>query len=99
MGQALHGSATTTEAIRRAIQHSQESLGMLAKRYGINPETAAIGEGRHGDKPAKALDITTDVLLSTERTARERTKSSNGGGHFRSGTPATGEANASLCQG
>ena len=30
MGQILHGSATTTEAIRRAIQHSQESLRTLA---------------------------------------------------------------------
>ncbi len=26
MGQILHGSATTTEAVRRAIQNSQESL-------------------------------------------------------------------------
>ena len=26
MGQVLHGRATTTEAVRRAIQHSQESL-------------------------------------------------------------------------
>lgn len=26
MGQVLHGSATTTEAIRRAIQNSEESL-------------------------------------------------------------------------
>ena len=26
MGQVLHGSATTTEAVRRAIQDSQESL-------------------------------------------------------------------------
>lgn len=26
MGQILHGSATTTEAVRRAIQDSQESL-------------------------------------------------------------------------
>ena len=41
MGQVLHGSATTTEAIRRAIQHSQESLRALAKRYGINPKTVA----------------------------------------------------------
>ncbi len=29
MGQVLHGSATTTEAVRRAIQHSQESLSTL----------------------------------------------------------------------
>jgi transposase InsO family protein len=41
MGQILHGSATTTEAIRRAIQHSQESLRALAKRYGINQKTVA----------------------------------------------------------
>jgi hypothetical protein len=40
MGQVLHGSATTTEAIRRAIQHSQESLraleGLAAGRDAID---------------------------------------------------------------
>src|SRR6202795_4310779 len=41
MGQVLHGSATTTEAIRRTIQHSQASLRALAQRYGINPKTVA----------------------------------------------------------
>ena len=41
MGQILHGSATTTEAIRRAIQNSQASLRELAARYGINPKTVA----------------------------------------------------------
>jgi transposase InsO family protein len=41
MGQVLHGSATTTEAVRRAIQRSQESLRSLAKRYGINQKTVA----------------------------------------------------------
>ncbi len=41
MGQVLHGSATTTEAIRRAIQNSQESLRTLSKRYGINQKTVA----------------------------------------------------------
>src|SRR3954463_12902974 len=39
MGQILHGCATTTEAVRRAIQHSQESLRAQAKRYGINQKT------------------------------------------------------------
>src|SRR5215204_5426380 len=39
MGQVQHGSATTTAAIRRAIQHSQASLRALAKRYGINQKT------------------------------------------------------------
>jgi len=41
MGQVLHGCATTTEAIRRAIQHSQASLRSLSKRYGINQKTVA----------------------------------------------------------
>jgi transposase-like protein len=46
MGQVLHGSATTTEAIRRAIQNSQESLRALAKRYGINQKTVVKWKGR-----------------------------------------------------
>jgi transposase-like protein len=41
MGQVLHGCAPTTEAIRRTIQNSQESLRALARRYGINPKTVA----------------------------------------------------------
>ena len=41
MGQVLHRGATTTETIRRAIQHSQESLRTLAQRHGINPKTVA----------------------------------------------------------
>ena len=54
MGQVLHGSATTTEAVRRAIQHSQESLRALAKRYGVNQKTVAKWRKRsspgHGTK-------------------------------------------------
>ena len=39
MGQVLHGSATTTEAIRRAIRARQESVRAAAKRYGVSPTT------------------------------------------------------------
>ncbi len=39
MGQILHNCARTTAAVRRAIQHSQESLLTLAGRYDINPKT------------------------------------------------------------
>ena len=46
MGQVLHGSATTTEAVRRAIQHSQASLRTLAKRHGINQKTVAKAKRR-----------------------------------------------------
>ena len=41
MGQVLHRSASTTEAVRRAIQNSQESLRALSKHYGINQKTVA----------------------------------------------------------
>ena len=39
MGQILHGSATTTEAVRRAIQNSEESLKALSEKHGINHKT------------------------------------------------------------
>lgn len=46
MGQVLHGSASTTAAVCRAIQHSQEGLRVLAKRHGINPKTVAEWRSR-----------------------------------------------------
>jgi transposase-like protein len=39
MAQVLHGSARTTEAVRRAVQRSEESVRSLAKRHGISPTT------------------------------------------------------------
>ena len=38
MGQILHGSATTTYAIRAAIQRSKASIQALSERYGVNAE-------------------------------------------------------------
>jgi hypothetical protein len=46
MAQVLHGCITTTEAGRRAMQNSQESLRALAKRYGINQKIVAKWERR-----------------------------------------------------
>jgi transposase InsO family protein len=64
MGQVLHGCATTTEAVRRAIQHSQESLRSLAKRYGINPKTVAKWKKRNsvGDLPTGPKEAKSTVL-------------------------------------
>ena len=64
MGQVLHGSATTTEAIRRAIQHSQASLRTLAKRYGINQKTVAKWKRRTSvvDIPTGPKDARSTVL-------------------------------------
>jgi len=55
MGQLLHGSATTTEAVRRAIQHRQESLRALAHRHGIKQKTVAKWKKRRStaDLPAR----------------------------------------------
>lgn len=60
MGQILHRGARTTEAVRRAIQNSQESLRALSKRYGINPKTVAKWKKRTS---------TSDLEDGTERSA------------------------------
>ncbi|NJM81924.1 MAG: IS481 family transposase [Tabrizicola sp.] len=64
MGQVLHGSATTTEAVRRAIQYSQESLRTLAKRYGVNQKTVAKWRKREGvaDLPTGPKEPKSTVL-------------------------------------
>ena len=41
MGQVRHGSATTTHAVRAAIQRSQASIAELSRDLGINPKTVA----------------------------------------------------------
>ena len=62
MGQVLHGSATTTEAVRRAIQHSQASLRALARRYGINQKTVANWKRR-----GSVADLPTDPRPEVDR--------------------------------
>ena len=67
MGQVHHGGATTTAAVRRAIQHSQESLRVLARRHGINPKTVAkwkrrtsVQDERTGPKQPRSTVLTID---------------------------------------
>ena len=67
MGQILHGSATTTEAIRRAIQDSQESLIALSRRYGVNPKTVAkwrrrtiVSDAKTGPSNPKSTVLTVE---------------------------------------
>jgi transposase InsO family protein len=68
MGQILHGSATTTEAVRRAIQNSQESLRVLAHRYGINQKTVAKWKRRASvqDLPTGPSEPKSSVLSLEE---------------------------------
>jgi transposase InsO family protein len=72
MAQVLHGSATTTEAVRRAIQHSQESLRALASRYGVNQKTVAkwkkrssVADRRTGPKEPRStvLSIEEEAII------------------------------------
>ena len=65
MGQILHGSATTTEAVRRAIQRSEESVRGLARRHGISPTTvqkwrkrASVSDARMGPKAIHSTVLT-----------------------------------------
>jgi len=64
MGQVLHGCATTTEAIRRAIQGSQESLRALSRRYGVNQKTIAKWKrrGSTADRPTGPRQRRSTVL-------------------------------------
>ena len=65
MGQVLHGSARTTEAVRRAIQLRQESVRALARRYGVSPTTiqkwrkrATTADAKMGPKQVRSTVLT-----------------------------------------
>jgi transposase InsO family protein len=65
MGQVLHGSARTTEAVRRAIQLRQESVRALAKRFGVSPTTiqkwrkrSTTTDARMGPKEPRSTVLT-----------------------------------------
>ncbi len=68
LGQVLPGSARTTAAVRRAIQHSQESLRALAKRPGLNPKTVAKWKkrGSVADQPTGPKQPKSTVLSIEE---------------------------------
>ena len=67
-GQVLHGSATTTEAVRRAVQRSQENLRALSKRYGINQKTVGKWKKRNSvaDMPTGPKAPVSSVLSIEE---------------------------------
>jgi transposase InsO family protein len=68
MGQVLHGSATTTKAVRRAIQASQESVRALARRYGVSPTTVQKWRKRQtvADQPMGPKQPRSTVLTVEE---------------------------------
>ena len=68
MGQILHGSATTTHAIRAAIQRSKAPLKDLAARYGLNHKTVTKWRKRAfvTDAPMGPKAPRSNVLSSEE---------------------------------
>ena len=68
MGQVLHGSATTTHAIRAAIQRSKATAKELAERHGVNSKTVAKWKKRAfvHDAPMGPKDPRSTVLTVEE---------------------------------
>lgn len=68
MGQVLHGCATTTHAVRAAIQRSKASIQELAERYGLNRKTVRKWRGRDTvqDAPMGPKDPRSTVLRAEE---------------------------------
>jgi transposase InsO family protein len=68
MGQILHGSATTTHAIRAAIQRSKAPLKELAAQHGLNQKTVAKWRKRAfvHDAPMGPKTVRSTVLSTEE---------------------------------
>lgn len=71
MGQILHGSATTTHAIRAAIQRSKAPLKELATQHGLNRKTVAKWRKRTfvHDAPMGPKTVRSTVLTAEEEAA------------------------------
>lgn len=68
MGQILHGSATTTHAVRAALQRSKATIQDLSERYGLNPKTVAKWKKRRfvDDAPMGPKEPRSTVLSVPE---------------------------------
>ena len=68
MGQILHGSATTTHAVRAAIQRSKATIAELSAQYGVNPKTVMKWRNRASveDLPMGPKDVRSTVLSTAE---------------------------------
>lgn len=71
MGQILHGSATTTHAIRTAIQRLTATLKELAAQYGLNQKTVAKWRKRAfvHDAPMGPKVVRSTVLTDEQEAA------------------------------
>ena len=82
MGQILHGCARTTEAVRREIQNSKESVKELSERLGLNYKTVLKWKSRDfvhdmpmGPKDPHSTVLTRELAIFTlilQRFARRK---------------------------
>ncbi len=68
MGQVLHSNARTTEAIRREIRNSKESIAKAAVRFNVNPKTIIKWRKREDtqDLPMGPKKLKSTVLSEAE---------------------------------
>jgi transposase InsO family protein len=68
MGQVLHNCATTTHAVRAAIQRSQASVSEIAEQFGINQKTVRKWRARQSveDEPMGPRSPCSSVLSREE---------------------------------
>ena len=71
MGQVLHANARTTEAIRREIRNSEESIAKAAIRFNVNPKTIIKWKKREDTKdlPMGPKELKSTVLSASEEEA------------------------------
>ena len=71
MGQVLHANARTTEAIRREIRNSKESIIKAAVKFNVNPKTIVKWRKREDTKdlPMGPKKIKSTVLSEAEEEA------------------------------
>lgn len=64
MGRILHGSATTTHAVRTAIQRSDATIAELSSQYGVNPKVVMKWRHRSSveEPPMGPKDVRSTVL-------------------------------------
>ena len=70
MGQVLHGGARATQAVRRSIQQSRETVAALARRHGVDRETVAKWRRRRSVEDAPVgPEAPRSTVLSVEEEA------------------------------
>ena len=71
MGHILHGCARTTEAVRREIQNSKESVKALSERFGLNYKMVSKWKNRDfvQDMPMGPKNPHSTVLTREEEAA------------------------------